>query len=662
MQAKKRRTVSWLLVISVLLALLGQFYFAQKRGFMWDGIVLYALAMLAFALVMARTEGKASETAERSWPNIWQGIWDALHGNTIRLVVLLAGGVLVLYVSIAAGSRPRLKPLYDLLGLWVLGILCAIGAFVNWASVSQALNRIRARLGWPHPETVVVALLVLVTFFLRAFSLNSIPYVLSGDEASMGLEAINVIEGRLTNPFATSWFSNPTFYFFIQAAFLRLFGINTAALRLSSALISAATIPFLYIFARHYYGRWIAILATILFTTYHYAIHFGRVAISNTWDPFFALGAFYFLTRGLETEKLGYLLVSAVLTGLSIYFHAGSRLIIMIMLLYIIYWSLRDRDLLRENLIHLVIFCLIAFIVALPLLAYFRTHLNDMMAPWTRKAIFPTGWVDAQVKSTGKSVLSILFDQFLKAVLAFNYTTDPTFFYRPGIPLLQFVPSILFIFGMTYTIRRWREREHFLLIIWFLSAIIFGGMLLENPPSSHRIILAIPPVLICVALGMVKLSSYIQEALHRSHSLAVTLSLVLVFLASAQSIHFYFIRYTPAHTFAGFNTEVGDHMGRYLRTLGPSTQYYFFGPPRIYYNSPPIPFLAHGVKGVDIEPGSTRPIQDAVNPQLDAVFIFLPERRPELDAVRRVFPAGALREFRNERGQELFIAYEVIAQ
>jgi len=48
-----------------------------------------------------------------------------------------------------------------------------------------------------------------------------------------------------------------------------------------------------------------------------------------------------------------------------------------------------------------------------------------------------------------------------------------------------------------------------------------------------------------------------------------------------------------------------------------------------------------------------------VNPTRDAVFIFLPERRGELNVVQRFYPTGSLREFRNMRGELLYVAYEV---
>jgi hypothetical protein len=159
-------------------------------------------------------------------------------------------------------------------------------------------------------------------------------------------------------------------------------------------------------------------------------------------------------------------------------------------------------------------------------------------------------------------------------------------------------------------------------------------------------------------LGSAKVATAIQHALAQRRGLAVALSLALMLGVSYQSAHFYFGVYTPKQLFSDPNTLVADTMGKYLRLLGPEYQCYFFGAPRIFYGHATIPFLAQGVTGTDI----TKPIVDKVdfvNPSRNAVFIFLPERRGELDVVRRFYPTGRLREFRNMRGELLYVAYEV---
>jgi hypothetical protein len=657
MEEKKRRTTLWMLGTSLLLAVAGQYYLAKKRQFMWDGILLYAVAMFLFAWVSARIEGRARQR-QGSFANLWQGVWRVLDHNVFRLGVFLLGIALVLFVTFAASSRPVNKPFYDLLALWAVGIAMAGGACVPWQDMTFRPHRRWPRLVERGPEVLLVLLLALATFLARAIDLQNIPFVLSGDEAAMGLEALGVIEGRRVNPFVTGWLSHPTFYFFLQSFFLRLFGVSISGLRLSSAFVSVFIVLLLYFFARRLFGRWVAVLSALFFAAYHYPLHFGRIALNNIWDPFFALGTLYFLTVGLEERRLGSVLAGGVLTGMAIYFYMGSRLLPIMLALYLLYWALTEADFLQENAVYLLLFGLMAFLAAAPLLNFFRAHPDDLMARWRWVGIFPSGWVEREVQKTGKTVLQLLSNQVLKSVLAFNYFTDPTFHYRPGIPLLRFASSIFFVVGLTYSLRRWRQRKYFLLVVWFFLVILFGGVLLENPPSSPRLVLSIPPVVLFVVLGVVKVSSYVQKGLQARHRIATTLALLLILLFSYQSLHFYFAKYSAQNMYSDHNTEVANTIARYLNRLDADYRWYFFGPPRIYHDFPVIPFLAPEAKGVDV----TEPVNgglDFVHPGRDAVFIFLPERRSEFEAVRRQYPSGALREFTNEKGQLLFVSYEV---
>jgi 4-amino-4-deoxy-L-arabinose transferase-like glycosyltransferase len=658
MDSRVRRVAAVGLALSIVLALLGQYYFATKPGFWWDGIVIYAVAMIFFSVAARRLETAPEAQAKQYAPRLWQQLMVIVRRHGIRSLLVAWGVLSVLYVTSASLKRPHSQSFWDLLVVWLLGTALTVGAFVPWNEVPAALKAAWRGLKRRSVEVTVLALITLAACLLRLVDVEHIPFVLSGDEASMGLEAVDVLRGGRTNPFVTGWFSNPTLYFFFQAAFIKVLGQTVTAIRLSSVLVSSATVILLYIFTRHFYGRWVALLSAIFLATYHYSIHYGRMALNNIWDPLLSLGGFYFFARGLETKRLGHWLMAALFVGFSVYFHAGSRLTELMMATYFLYWLLRDRAILRGNMGNVAVFLLVVVVIVLPLFSFFATHPNDMMAPWQRRAIFATGWVDEQVQSTGQSVAAILTKQFVKSVLAFNAAPDTVFHYHPGIPLLQFVPSIFFVFGLAYSVRKIREPRYFLLVLWFLGVIVFGAWLLENPPSSHRLLLAIPPVVICVALGVSRLVAYTVELLQRPRTTSYVLSLALVLLFSFQSVSFYFNEYTPSHVFGGGNTEVADRMGKYLRVLGSQYECYFFGAPRMYYGFSTIRYLAPDTMGIDLE----QPVTDGasfVSPDRDAVFIFLPERIAEFDVVRRAYPTGLKREFRDKLGRILFVSYEV---
>ena len=590
MLSKGNRITLLFLVLSLLLAVVGQRTFLKQRELMWDGIAYYAAAMLAFTLAIGQLEPRPQRAGARN--KVFSEIWLALHSNVIRLGVLLVGALCVVLAASHTPSRGR-GPADGLeISLWLSGLALFIGAFVNWAGLPAALGHWWRQLKANGFEAALVAIIVVGTLWVRAFRLETIPHLLSGDEASMGMEALAVLEGRSTDPFRTGWLSHPTLFFFLQAAAMRIWGVSVAGLRALSPIVSAATALFLYLFARRAYGRWVAILASVFFLSYHYAIHFGRISLNNIWDPFFMLGALYLLDLGIEKRRPVPVVAGGIVLGLAIYFYMGARLVPIILAVYLLYRVLTERQFLERNLSYLILFALAAFLAALPLLVYFGAHPENLVARWRWIGIFPSGWVASEVQRTGRSMASVVFGQFLKAALAFNYSLDPTFHYRPNTPLLRLVTSILFVFGLTYAIRRSRDRRYFLLWAWFLLVITFGGALVENPPSSPRLVLSIPAVVILVALGATKLGDALRRVLGRPEWWGVALACILIAVGCYGSLRFYFGEYVKNEMYSDHNTAVADRLGKYARALGPSYKVYFFGAPRMFYTHASIPFQA----------------------------------------------------------------------
>jgi hypothetical protein len=85
---------------------------------------------------------------------------------------------------------------------------------------------------------------------------------------------------------------------------------------------------------------------------------------------------------------------------------------------------------------------------------------------------------------------------------------------------------------------------------------------------------------------------------------------------------------------------------------------YFFGPTRMWFGYATIPFLAPGMTGIDVEEPLVGP-PSFVYPNMDSMFVFLPERIGELSWVTPVCPQGSLQEVYGHTGEILFSVYEV---
>jgi hypothetical protein len=273
--------------------------------------------------------------------------------------------------------------------------------------------------------------------------------------------------------------------------------------------------------------------------------------------------------------------------------------------------------------------------------------------------IIQSGWLEREPGLTGKSTPQVLAEQFLKAAGAFHAFADRTAWFDADRPLLGLLAGAFALFGMAWAAAHWRERRYFLVLLWFWSVIISGGMLTESPPSSQRLVIAIPAVALLVAFGLeqsVRLVCGLLGAGRRWENLGLGLFITILALSS---IHFYFLEYTPSRRYGSENGETATMMGYHLRDLEEGTQAYLAGPPRIYYQFGTMPFLAPHVEGRDIVEPLSGPPDEGLVAGSGTVFLFLPERIGELSWVRQAFPEGELRELYDSDGRLRFSAYQL---
>jgi 4-amino-4-deoxy-L-arabinose transferase-like glycosyltransferase len=529
-------------------------------------------------------------------------------------------------------------------------------------------------------EAATVAALTLLAFVLRATALDSVPYTLGGDEAWHGLLARQVLDGQLQNPFAMGYMSMPTAFYWPLSWSLRLVGNTVTGLRFPAALVGTITIPVLYLFARDLWGRRTAFLSAAFVATYDYHVHFSRLGANNIWDPLFVILMLWALDRGLrgnaaepaQPQEAGqvepsplryrYFLLAGVAMGLSMFFYTGARLLPVLAGIYAAFvWMRRGRKVPRLGL-HLALLIVACVTVAGPMLSYAQSHPDEWNARLNQVGILQSGWLEREPELTGKSTGEILADQFIRAAGAFHYYPDRTAWYAIERPLLGFLAGAFAILGMAWAVAYWKDRRTFLVLLWFWSVIITGGMLTESPPSSQRLVIAIPAVALLVAFGLeqsVRLASRLLDIGRRWEKMALG---ALVVVLAISSIYFYFVEFIPTRRYGSANGETATMMGHYLRDLGDDWHAYIFGAPRLYWNFGTMPFMAPRVQGTDVvEPLEGPPdfLDQADDPVYSGtVFLFLPERSEELNWVQQALPGGQIREFYDASGVLEFIAYQ----
>jgi 4-amino-4-deoxy-L-arabinose transferase-like glycosyltransferase len=530
--------------------------------------------------------------------------------------------------------------------VWLLAIVFYFGAVIprsEWRRPWSGWWRKRDSWFWG------VAVLVLGALLLRVWRIGDIPFNLGGDEGSQGLEALRVINGKLRNPFTTGWLGVPTISFFFNSLSLRLLGPTTAGLRLPWALVGTATVWVAYLLVKQISDRRLGVVTAVFLATYHYHIHYSRLGSNQVADPFFLALALLFLMRALDGQKrLDWALLGTV-NGLAFYFYAGARLTPVVVTAVLGYWFiLNPRRFWREHGGGVLVAVWAFLLVASPMIQYAVRFPGDFNARLNQVGVIQSGWLERAMEARGESQAAILFDQFQRAALAFNYYPDRTVWYGLKEPLLDPFFGGLFLLGLLYgTLRLLTPtvgRQIVPLAAWWWGGMVLGGMLTESPPSSQRLISLAVPTCFFLALALRELLKLARQAVgHLPEKMAFTAVLAAFTFISLKT---YFVDYTPLRLYGGQNAEMATQIAPLLNELKYNHEFQFVGAPWMYWGFATLPYLVPDAVASDIIEPLTEPVSPDLRPaDKGVVFIVLPQRQAELDfLLEPAFPDGLRRE------------------
>ncbi len=651
---------AFLLLVGLGFALLGQFYFACRREYVWDGVFFWCVALLAFGLLLRRERRTGQKRCiRRPWLREQNRVL-----RVLRPAAAIGGAACAL---LAGWLARRLPPTADFRGvfwLWLFGVYWFLVAFLPTFKIKEAWLRLRQWLHENWVELACLAALLATALIVRGVNLERIPANLGGDEGTWGMEALAMFEGgRLANPFATGWFAFPSLSFLMWGLSMRVFGASVAGLRAISALIGTATVLSTFVLARELWGRRVAWPAAITLTFGHYHIHYSRLAVNNIADGLLVTLALYLLVRGLRSGKAICFALTGAVIGLGLYGYIGARLIGILIVAYLAWRAVAEYRFLVRNRSLLALTLAAFLVVAGPLLLHYVANPGDFAAGVNRVSILAPGWLARERAWWGVGAATIYWRQVWKSISGFHYTLDPTFWYHAAIPLLDAISGVLMIVGMLWAVVYRRRPGNGLLLIWFWLAVLTGWVLTENPPSSQRMVIVAPALALLTGLGLNWLIALGQRAVGGGDHVWAGAACALLVAVAALNLHYYFAVYTPTLVYANPFAEVATVLGRSLARRTEACTVYFYASPVMYWDHGTMRFLtrvyAPQVQGVDVPPPDEG---EPVRPDLsrNACFVFIQERLGELEAVRAQYPGGdESAVYSKADGRLLYVMYKV---
>jgi hypothetical protein len=652
-------------VLAVLLLLLGS-YLLSRGLLLWDAGLFVVLSLIVLSIAYAR-----EDVGRRRWGGWLRSLLP--EDNTARGVTWMRAGALL--VSFAVAMLARAYPLdADFTPLFILWLLAVVGFVVSLCvplgtffrlgrDVLPAARRHAGVLA-AAPGFWLLGLLVLAGALLRVVALGRVPGNLGGDEGTQLALALRLVgrEGAragMGNPFATGWFSVPTMSFAVYGLAMRVFGATMVGGRALSALVGGLTVLTTWALGWVVGGRRTGWLAAAIMAVSAYHIHYSRLASNQIFDPLIgtvALGWVWVALhpssvqlRGLFWSRIPARTLShtawglaGVTAGLGWYAYFGARWVSFLIAAMLGLWYLADPSLIRRHFRGFLLLGLGWMVVALPLLGWYTLNPSASSERYEAVSVFASGWLAREVEITGRSALQLMLQQLWRAATAFHLTPDPTFWYRPGRPLVDFVTGALLLLGMVDAGFRVRWPSRKLILLWFWSTLAMAWVMTENPPSSQRGLLLMPAAAILASWGLERIGAFLKLDGKRFVLLAVS---VLVVIAGL-NVGFYFGDYAPRRVYGNPTAELTTELAHYMlanpEPVCPSDPdrpcegyVYMLGPPHVYWDFGTLAFMLRRFPGESVPPETT--LDWATGP---ARFVVVPERLAELEMLRDLYPGG----------------------
>jgi 4-amino-4-deoxy-L-arabinose transferase-like glycosyltransferase len=633
-----------LAILALALVVMGQLFWARS-GYFLDGLGFTLAGIMLFLALVAWQEG--------TWPQARE------LGHSIRsapqkvVLVLLSFAIGVLEVKLLK-THAATGSYWGIFALWITGIALYFLAVAqrSWPDLKLVWQRYAT-------DVILVALLTMLAAALRFVRLGALPGTLYADEGQLGLLARSVLDGQVTNMFATAY-GHSTLYLFVMAGLLKLFGINAAALRLSSALAGTLTVPIVYLFARSQFNRRVAVVAAALLAALHVHVHFSRLIIAGgIQDALFATLAFYLLVSGLEKRSRNRLLLAALTLGLHVYIYMGGRLLLLLIPLYLLVLFIFEHSVVRENARNLLASAGLLVVTLIPMALWGLTHTADFMSRLNQMGIIQTGWLAAEAVRLNQSQVQVLANAVLQAFLTIvHYPAEA--FYGARLPMLDVISAAVFVLGLGYSLYRVGRREHLLLNAWLWAGIVTGGALVLFPTlAAYRILIIVPALCVFVGLGWDRLvDSGIGGP--RAGILKGVFTAGFVGLLIALNVRFYFGDYLMSCSYGTWEMRFAWRMAESIKEIGSDHKAYLLGYPRIQYEPavyPSVGFLLGQTPIADVRQPLTTQIT-SIDAAERAVFFLVPERESELPVLEEKLPGGTVDRI-DDCGKPLITIYRV---
>lgn len=381
----------------------------------------------------------------------------------------------------------------------------------------------------PSSTWFYLSLITLTAFSLRIVKLNSLPLSLNLDEATNGLDALQLVRLNWLTPFLQNNFGRETLFFYLQGLALQAFGISFFSLRFASVIAGTLAIPLLYAAGRRLDlgsvlapnqssqnglpatragSHLIGLLAAAGLAVSYWHLFFSRLGLRAILLPPLLLVLIWCFWRGWprppqQTIRWRWLIAAGFLLGLAVYIYLAARLLPVLFITFAGLDVIRFKPARRAKVAGLFMFGLVAGLVALPLILYFQQQ--------------------PQALSSRTQAISILAQADPVGLLAGNAVSLAQIHFLAGTwleqwPALNIVSAAGLLVGLLTCLIHFKKPAVLFLLLWWIigaAPVLFSTQDWTGETTLLRGIIAWPALFLISAIGLAMLGERLAKIIHR---------------------------------------------------------------------------------------------------------------------------------------------------
>ena len=226
---------------------------------------------------------------------------------------------------------------------------------------------------------ILFFLFMAIGIFARVWKFGVVPGDLHPDEAFAGYDAYNLLHYGMDSAgyrfpvYLTTWGSGTSaLNTYLMIPFMAVFGAKIWVIRLPQVIVACLTLWVTYLLVKRLFHEKIALCSLFLLAISPWHIGMSRWGMDANMAPAFVIFGLYFFVRGLEEKK--YLMLSALMYGLSLYCYATIWSVVPLMLFLQLLYGIICGKIRFDR--YLILSGIILAIFAVPLLLFLLVNMD----------------------------------------------------------------------------------------------------------------------------------------------------------------------------------------------------------------------------------------------------------------------------------------------